>query len=56
MMASTTKGLFCEVLLEHGVSGMVDYEGDLPDVLPPIIECMVTLGSSLLEPLANSQS
>ena len=33
---------------------MVDYEGDLPGVLPPIIECMVALGSSLLEPLANS--
>ena len=29
---------------------MVDYEGDLPGVLPPIIECMVALGSSLLEP------
>ena len=33
---------------------MVDYEGDLPGILPPIIECMVALGSSLLEPLANS--
>ena len=40
--------------MNTGVSGMVDYEGDLPGVLPPIIECMVALGSSLLEPLANS--